>query len=188
LSSLSKLLAGKPESEAVHKFLDSLQRTLSCITRAVVNVRGGYHVSEHPHPLTIGEGLPVSLGSGTDLSIEVKQQYRVLENPNPYEPWQVRTVAYYYTLRETDGPEMLSYQWHPAQRSYITFPHLHLGAGLVEGEGRNLLEGVHLPTGRVALEDFVRLLIEELGVPALREDWEAVLERGRAEFEADRSW
>ena len=112
----------------------------------------------------------------------------MVENPGPYEPWQVRTVAYYYTLQETEGPEIFSYQWHPTQGSHVTFPHLHLGAGSVEGEGMNILEGFHLPTGRVALEDFVRLLIEEIGIPPLREDWEAVLERSRAEFEADRSW
>jgi len=110
-------VAGRTEYEAVRKFVDSLQRTLSCVTRAVVTVRGGYHATVHPHPLTIGGGLLVDLGHGANLSIDIKQQYRVIENPDPYEPWQVRTAAYYYGLRETEGFEILSYQWHPHQNT-----------------------------------------------------------------------
>lgn len=128
----------------------------------------------------------MELGSGTGLAIEVRQQYRITETPNRYEPWQVRTVAYYYILRESGGPDIFSYQWHPAQRSPITFPHLHLGPAAAVG--REELTKAHIPTGRVALEDFIRLLIDHLGVRPLREDWEQALEKSRTEFEADRSW
>ena len=98
----------------------------------------------------------------------------------------MRTVAYYYTLKESDGPEIISYQWHPHQRSVVTFPHLHLGGGaMVE---RAELQAAHLPTGRVSLEAFIRLLIEDFEVPTLRGDWEEALARSEEEFEADRSW
>jgi hypothetical protein len=84
----------------------------------------------------------VNLGRGSDLSIEVRQHYRVVpnpdsENPDPHKPWQVTTVAYYYTLPESEGPEIFSYQWHPEQRSATTFPHLHLEGG---GKGGKNLE------------------------------------------------
>lgn len=46
----------------------------------------------------------------------------------------------------------------------------------------------HPPTGRVALEDFVRLLIGDFTVPPAREDWEQALEESRREFELDGSW
>jgi len=68
----------------------------------------------------------------------------------------------------------------------VTFPHLHLEHGArIE---REEFEGAHLPTGRVAFEDFVRLLIVDFGVPPEKEDWEEVLLQSRAEFERDRSW
>ncbi len=59
------------------------------------------------------DGLPVELGGGTGLTIQVSQQYRVIENPDPRKPWQVKTVSYHYTLGEIGGREILSYQWHP---------------------------------------------------------------------------
>jgi hypothetical protein len=127
----------------------------------------------------------VDLGGGLNLAVQVTQQYRLLENPDPREPWQVRTVAYHYTLRETEG-EILSYQWHPAVPESVTYPHLHLGyAAAIR---REELHHAHLPTGRVALEDFVQLLIEAFTVPPSRENWEEVLAQSRAEFDADRSW
>lgn len=139
-----------------------------------VNVKGGYYASATPHPLTLMDGLPVELGSGTDLTVQISQQYRVIENPDPREPWQVKTVAYYYTLGETEGHEILSYQWHSNVPGSVSFPHLHLqyGARL----GRPEFERAHLPTGRITLEDFVRLLISDFSVPPTRDDWEQVLE------------
>ncbi|HZB83603.1 MAG TPA: hypothetical protein VE288_12265 [Rubrobacteraceae bacterium] len=50
------------------------------------------------------------------------------------------------------------------------------------------LQAAHLPTGRVSLEAFIRLLIEDFEVPTLRGDWEEALARSEEEFEADRSW
>lgn len=156
------------------------------LNSAYVDVKGRYFASVTPHPLTLMDGLPVELGGGTALTIQVTQQYRVIENPDPREPWQVRTVAYHYTLGEADGHEILSYQWHPNVPGSVTFPHLHLkyGARL----GRAEFERAHLPTGRVTLEDFVRLLIDDFSVPPARDDWEAALEESRREFESDRSW
>lgn len=99
----------------------------------------------------------------------------------------MRSVSYHYTLGEAGGHEILSYQWHPNVPRSVTFPHLHLqyGAGLL---GRREFERAHLPIGRVTLEDFVRLLIDDFGVPAARDDWEQALEESRIEFESDRSW
>lgn len=150
-----------------------------------MDVKGGYYASVTPHPLTLMDGLPVGL-DGTDLTVQVSQQYRVIENPDPRESWQVRTVAYHYTLGESEGREILSYQWHPNVPGSVSFPHLHLqhGAGL----GRPEFERAHLPTGRVTLEDFVRLLIDDFGTPPAREDWLGVLEESRRQFESDRSW
>lgn len=124
--------------------------------------------------------------TGVDLAISVFQQYRVLEKPDPRQPWQVSTVAYAYTLHEGHGPEILSYQWHPNVQGSVSFPHLHLGSGA--GAHRPEMQRAHLPTGRVILEDFVWLLIEEFSVTPQRDDWEAALAQSRSEFEDNRNW
>jgi len=46
----------------------------------------------------------------------------------------------------------------------------------------------HLPTGRVALEVVVRLLVAEFDVPPLRRDSRTVLRRGEERFKAWRTW
>lgn len=156
------------------------------VSSPYVDVKGGYHASTTPHPLTLMDGLPVELGGGTSLTVQISQQYRVIENPDPREPWQVKTVAYHYTLGESDGHEILSYQWHPSVPGSVSFPHLHLqyGAHLRRSEfGR-----AHLPTGRVTLEGFVRLLLDDFDVPPARDDWEQALEESRREFDSDRTW
>ncbi len=98
----------------------------------------------------------------------------------------MKTVAYHYTLGETESHEILSYQWHPNVPGSVSFPHLHLQYGALLG--RPEFERAHLPTGRVTLEDFVRLLIADFGVSPARDDWKQALEESRREFESDRSW
>ncbi len=150
-----------------------------------IDVKGGYYASPTPHPLTLMDGLPVKL-AGTEFEIVVSQQYRVIENPDPDESWQVRTVAYAYALREADGLEIVAYHWHPTVAHSVSFPHLHIEHG-AQCE-REEFAKAHLPTGRVPLEDFVRMLIEDFHVPPEKENWAEELAESRAEFQADRSW
>ena len=83
-------------------------------------------------------------------------------------------VSYLYAVRVPDGIEILAYQWHPEGVSSVITPHLHLASG--SGVTRPRLLGAHLPTGHVTLAQFVRCLIEELGVEPRRPDWRAVLD------------
>jgi hypothetical protein len=54
--------------------------------------------------------------------------------------------------------------------------HLQAGARI----GLRGLAGAHLPTGHITLAQFIRCLIEELGVESRRADWHAVLEHAHA--------
>jgi hypothetical protein len=47
---------------------------------------------------------------------------------------------------------------------------------------------VHIPTGRVALEDVIRLAVEEFHVEPRRADWNEVLIRTRQGFVEQRTW
>ena len=86
-----------------------------------------------------------------------------------------------YALYDVDGREVVAYHWHPEGRSGVTTPHLHLGTGA--SVGRRDLAGAHLPTGRILLEDVLRLGVAELGVRPLRRDWREILERARGSRE-----
>ncbi len=185
-------MAGKTPHEAVQSFLDPLQRALSCVTREVLSVGGGYHASpvdnpQQKHVLTF-HNSPAVLGQDRCFAFRLIQHYRVMEYEGARGPWKVSIVAYYYTI-ETSGPtrqEVLGYHWHPQGRSDITYPHMHLyqGAGTLQHN----LPKAHLPTGRIAVEDILRLAITHFGVVPLREDWETILEITQNAFQEWRTW
>jgi hypothetical protein len=178
-------LAGRTPHEAVREFIGPLQLALSCVTSEVLRA-GGYHVADEPHALTLGRGLPVRLRGEGRLSLTFDHHYRIVEDPGPRGPYKCSTTSYLYGLDDSDGREVLSYQWHPSGRSPVTWPHLHLGAGAAVG--RLELARAHLPTGRVSIEEVLRLAISELGVEPLREDWREVLERTQQAYETSRTW
>lgn len=90
----------------------------------------------------------------------------------------VRDVAYLFGIGDESGRELLSYHWHPSGPSRIIGPHLHVHADIQLGTA--WLPKVHVPTGPVALQDVLRVLLEELGVEPIRDDWELVLESTRS--------
>jgi hypothetical protein len=119
-------LAGRIPAEAVGAFLAPLQQAIDCLTPAVLNVSGGYHVAERPHALTLGNGDPVPLTGRDALSLSVMQQYLLAESEGARGPWKVHTTAYLYELQLHDA-ELLVYHWHPSGVSPQTRPHLHIG-------------------------------------------------------------
>jgi len=177
-------VAGRTPAEAVTNFLEPFQRALSCVTDEIPTVSGGYHPSSAPHALTIGRGSPVSL-IGAALRLSVLHNYRVVEDPTRG-PWKVQTTAYYYSLDNDEGTEIIAYHWHPQEQFRLATPHLHLSAGAEVG--RDALASAHLPTGRVALEEVLRLAIVDLGAKPNREDWAAVLESTQSAYVQWRTW
>ena len=179
-------MAGRTAAEAVHNFLDPLRKAISCVTPAVLDVAGGYHPRPAPHVLTLAQGDPVRLSADPPILLSVTQHYRVVEYEGARGPWKVSTVGYYYVLSGPDEREVIAYQWHPVGRSPVTFPHLHLGFGAAIGYPQ--LADAHLPTGRVPLEQVLRLAINDFGVQPLRDDWRDVLDTTQAAPEEWRTW
>ena len=83
------------------------------------------------------------------------------------------------------GREIVAYQWHPEQVS-IDFPQLHIGTGV--GASLGSVHKYHFPTGRVSLEDVLRLAIREFQVEPVRAGCEEVLGETQAAYEAWRTW
>ena len=180
-------MAGKTPRQAVENFLGPLQQARSCVTRSVlVASPGGYDHIAGLHAVTFGDGGPARLQGNTNLWLVVRQHYRIVEAPGPGGPWKVSTAGYLYSLRDSEDRDVISYHWHPTGRSDVTFPHLHLGAGA--RVGHSYLANAHLPVGRIALEDMLRLAIKDLDVTPLRADWAEVLDSTQAAYEEWRTW
>jgi hypothetical protein len=110
----------------------------------------------------------------------------------------VSSRYYAYELLDREDNEVLVYHWHPEGASGITYPHLHLSSqvspiALAPIHPNRVpatvdYDELHIPTGRVLVEDLVRMLIERLDVRPLRRDWQAVLGANATASRADQSW
>jgi hypothetical protein len=182
-------MAGNTPHEAVQNFLDPLRRSLSCVADAILLVGGGYYPSPKPHVLTLSDSPdPTPLGRDKRFTIMAVQHYHIIQQEGARGPWKVQTAAYYYTIGEAGDREreIFAYHWHPARPNPITFPHFHIYHGAEVG--RDDIRKAHFPTGRVAFEDVLRLMITQFGVEPRRDDWDAIFSQAQSSFEEWRTW
>jgi len=151
---------------------------------AVLFVDGKDEKAEHS--LSFPGGEPATLGKDKRYTLNIRQMYRVVKREDERGPWKVQTTGYFYALTGEDGATILEYHWHPAGSSPVVVPHLHLEKGA--GNLRDDLHRAHIPTGRIAIEDAIRLAIEAFEVEPLRDDWDAVLKSSQDSFERWRTW
>jgi hypothetical protein len=179
-------MAGKNPREARQNFVQPLQQALSCVTQAVL-ITAKSPSDPTLEVLTLSNG-PARIGRDGRCTLDVGLQYRIIEFEGSRGPLKVSTVGYAYTLAEAARPEvtLLAYHWHPHGRSQNTSPHLHIYqcAEIRRPDGRV----AHFPTGRIALEEVLRLVIQEFNVRPLREDWEAIINSTQTAFEKWRTW
>jgi hypothetical protein len=165
-------LAARSRAQAIEAQRHSVARALRCLTRTPVRIGGGRRAG-NPVVILLGDGSPVAMSGDSGISFSVLEQLAVRSDDSG---WHARPLAYAYTLTTADS-ELLAFHWHPAGPTEIRTPHLHVGARIQVGE--RWLPKAHIPTGLVTLTDILVLLVEELGVRALCDDWRAVLEETR---------
>ena len=174
-------MVGRSREAASDATLASLQRAVSCVTRAVI-VRGRYG-PDAPHYWTFDERY-VPLQGRFRLELSLLHTFTFRASADAPGDWRPTSTSYLYQLRERGGPEIVLFHWHPVP-NLVQFPHLHVtaGAGSVTIDPRR-----HVPTGRVSLEAVIRFAIAELHVRPRRPDWQQVLTAGEREFDARRTW
>jgi len=179
-------VAGRSPAEALENFLLPLRQAVGCVTSAQIDRLGEKPVPGRLYPLTIsgGQRVKVRRDVGEALSIRVTQHYRIVKASLDRGPWKVQTAAYSYTLETLAAHEIVAYHWHPDAPG-PSFPHLHIG--FAAGTIRDELQKAHCPTGRIALEQFLRLVIEEFGITA-KKGWSDVLANAQVAFEQWRTW
>ena len=94
-----------------------------------------------------------------------------------------------YELLDREERELVVYHWHPKGVSTVRSPHLHFAGApplvLPPGPGEQqshqlAINRAHFPTGRIAIEAFIELLIRDFGIEPKRSDWQAALDAGVA--------
>jgi hypothetical protein len=174
-------LAGNSPKKAVKAFLEPLKRVVSCFSAtAHLAHSGSYEINGDPSALFIERfKLP-----GADLYLSASMNYKIVEAAGDRGPYKVKTTAYQYILEDEDEKEILAYQWHPESR--VQFPHIHVGSSSkIAGKTFNK---IHLPTGRIALEQVLRITVDELGVKPLKGEWNSILVQTQKLFEKWRTW
>lgn len=184
-------MAGKTPYEAVENFLAPLRRAVARVTRDQLTLSPGGHVPRaEPHVVSLSRGGTTVLRGDLPLEFALSMQYRIVEAEDERGPWKTKIEQYAYSLRLSgggNGPELLGWHWHPLDTPHYPDPHVHVGAVALAPNG-GLTRKMHIPTARVSLEEVLRFAIVDLGVRALRADWDEVLRETQRTFERWRTW
>jgi hypothetical protein len=175
-------VAGRNPEEAVRNFTRPLRQVVGCVTNAEIVLRGEYRPGAL-YTLSFNRGDPFRIsrtGGRAPLDVGITQHCRIVPGEGARGPWKVRIAAYDFYILE-GGRDLVAYHWHPDGVSPIKVPHLHL-------RSYQSLSRTRLPTGRISVEQFVRLLIAELGVVHRVDDWDATIGRTQQLFETWRTW
>jgi len=94
---------------------------------------------------------------------------------------EASAIAYSYRILDRDAREIIAYHWHPTGVSRVTHPHLHRSnniAPIAVGRGQQPLAiaDLHIASGFIEFANFARMLIDELSVQPLRDDWRDILD------------
>lgn len=128
--------------------------------------------------MSLGGEHPVRLRGVRDVYLTVSEECETVPPRAGERTWRLKVRSYWYYLYAdvTRTQEILAYHWHPD--AVIKHAHLHPGPAMMRG--LDWVRTLHLPTGEVAIGDFIAMLITDFGVRPLRSDWERVLEPVRA--------
>ncbi|MGA2537983.1 MAG: hypothetical protein ABSF53_18365 [Terracidiphilus sp.] len=175
-------MPGKNANLADSNFAHYFRESLSVVTNKVLTAGRDGNV----RLLLYEPPVKLERKSGNALFMAITQSYEIV----PFEKeFKAKTTSYTYEpLGQGDqGLEtIVEFHWHPGQTTNLKWPHLHVKANGVDGG----LGRVHFPTGRFAIEDYLKLLIRDFGVkPRLPyEQWKEILTRNKREFSASASW
>lgn len=189
-------MPGASPSEAIDRFLDPIRVALACLpgNAQVTLSRGARAGGDKVHRWFLNDGQSAAVLT-REMLIDSTMHFRVLDlgRDKGRERYRATTVAYSYTLLgkpKADGSkrEILAVHWHPESKvSDFVDPHYHVGAAAIASTGV-FTPRTHLPTHRISFEEFVRLLIDQFGVPPACDDWSDRLAKAETTFEAYRSW
>jgi len=138
--------------------------------------------------LVVNRSQPIDLRCEDDsrLRLLISIHFEHKRADGEHGPWKVHTLEYIYafSLPDEDKHPFLSYHWHPLLTPEVDYPHLHIR----DADSGPLTHHSHVPTGRISVEQVVRLAITQFNVRTLRKDWSEALEQIQARYEEFKTW
>ena len=199
-------MAGTSPEEAVDSFLKQIRDTLGRVLAGTVFGSGNAQDVEHsltfylPGQRESNVARLTTHGGVGELLFRVAHLFTVAHVPDGERRglFEVRTSFYQYKILDREEREIIVYDWAPSGSSPVRTPHLHVpaagsivlrqrAASPLENQ-KTFLGNLHLPTGRILLDDIVELLIREFRVDPLRGDWEDILRENREALGRERAW
>ncbi len=173
----------RSKSAARDRYVGFLQQTLSCVTSVVWIVA----------PTRTGDGLLLQLSEDAvrlpvrdrdPLWLQATQDFHFERDHRFGGEWKVKTDGYAYTIAATDdlSQELFAWHWHPNSRPDT---HLHVGRRHPE---LGSVGKMHVPCGRVAMEEVALFAIHDLGVVPQRDDRQSILQDSLIRFRQYRTW
>lgn len=154
-------IRARTDPEAKRRFFKFLQQSLSAVHRraiwravAVPRQEGQWSAVTAP-PV-----IPLSTSNGSRLYLRATIRFEYVDNPDPDRAGErkVATREYVYTVGADEDlrTELYSWQWQPGAWNE---PHVHVGRRHPDYDAN--LGKLHIPTGRVALEQVLKFLITD---------------------------
>jgi hypothetical protein len=169
---------GKTPQRALDNYLSPLRRSLACVTTCQFAYTSA--VLNQLHTLTLFTPVAeVASQAGETFNIAFQHAFKVQGAGTGH---KVTTLAYRYAFEDSEHNELVLYDWHPSSR--VQIPHLHIPCA---GDVRPEFCKCHIPTGRIAFEDFLLFLIEEFKIQAV-DNYKTILCENRQKFRDHCSW
>jgi hypothetical protein len=171
--------------EALQNYTSEIQQIVSCVSDKVFYV---YPKGGGRQLLTCASGgyFRVTRRDDSHLFIDINQE---IEEPTETNEYRVSTRYYLYSIADSDQNDLIGFHYHPElNEDPVLYPHIHAYANKDERFLPLNLHRRHIPSGRIALEDVIRWLIDELEMKPNRDDWDAVLTSAREKFKSNQSW
>jgi hypothetical protein len=182
-------MPGRSPTAAVKAFTKPLQIALSCIGNVHISLsQGALGAVGETHSWTLNDGTRIPLGNGLFFTASMK--FETLDRGRSEEGgrYRISTREYIYEVTGPGSRQIISAHWHPlARNSRFAKPHWHIG-GVTGASDRVYLDRAHIPSPRVSIEEFIRLMIEDLGVQPRTDDWDSRLRKTHKAFAAHMTW
>lgn len=174
--------------DALRDYAQPLQAALHCVTSVILQYSADEPGAREILRVVTPPGAELrrrDQASGAHLAsvyLRIDHHISTLLDSARDEPrrYRIATLGYNYAVLDQQYREILSFHWHPGQRSHEYEPHLHVGSAVIDAdvpEFGKTFSRMHIPTGQVSLARVVRMLLTDFQVMPNRQDWDVVLGR-----------
>jgi hypothetical protein len=171
--------------EALTEYQQEIEAVLSCVAAVTVY---SYPVTATEYMLVCEDqsgSTSLRLARGREMMpLDVSQRIQIFDGDN----FRISTVKYFYVLW-TPRPNERLIDWHYHRRNNHSFEaHLHIRDDMRGRATGHTLIDLHVPTGRVPLEDVIRFAVQEQNVIARKADGKDILDQTEATFRTKKTW